>query len=129
MKMSGRLSDLLCGYKLHVGSLLPVSLPFVSMVPHVFSVNERVALCGDWEHGFFSLTAVGAYNVGSIVLSFDKVEISMFCCFVFQPSLFLFLYFLLFFHPFSFIPPCLFFFSDFLVFIGSANESFMASCW
>ncbi|KAI9991517.1 hypothetical protein PInf_019211 [Phytophthora infestans] len=31
--------------------------------------NERVALLGEWEHGFFSLTAVGATNVGSIVIT------------------------------------------------------------
>ena len=57
------------------GCLLPVNPPFVGLVPNVFSVNERVALTGRWgeDHAFFSLTAVGAYNVGSIALSFDKV--------------------------------------------------------
>jgi len=28
-------------------------------------------LMGEWERGFFSLTAVGAYNVGSITINFD----------------------------------------------------------
>ena len=41
----------------------------------LFSVNERVALVGDWEHGCFTFTAVGAFNVGSIYLDSDKV-----CC-------------------------------------------------
>ena len=31
-------------------------------------------LSGTWKHGFFSFTAVGAYNVGSIVLKFDEVK-------------------------------------------------------
>jgi len=26
---------------------------------------------GEWERGFFSMTAVGAYNVGSITINFD----------------------------------------------------------
>lgn len=39
------------------------------LIPSLFVENERVALLGEWEHGFFSLTAVGATNVGSIVLT------------------------------------------------------------
>ncbi len=34
-------------------------------------LNERVSWMGHWRHGFFSLTAVGATNVGSIHASFD----------------------------------------------------------
>jgi phosphatidylserine decarboxylase len=45
-----------------------VATAVVARVPEVFAQNERVALLGSWEHGFFSLTAVGAYNVGSIQL-------------------------------------------------------------
>lgn len=43
------------------------------MVTGLFNHNERVVLTGSWKHGFFSFTAVGAYNVGSINLKFDKV--------------------------------------------------------
>ncbi|KAI9987358.1 hypothetical protein PInf_023369 [Phytophthora infestans] len=39
------------------------------LIPSLFVENERVALLGEWEHGFFSLTAVGATNVGSIVIT------------------------------------------------------------
>lgn len=43
------------------------------MVAGLFNHNERVVLTGTWKHGFFSFTAVGAYNVGSINLKFDQV--------------------------------------------------------
>jgi len=29
-------------------------------------------MTGDWEHGFFSLSPIGAYNVGSIAIDFDE---------------------------------------------------------
>ena len=45
------------------------------MVAGLFNHNERVVLSGSWKHGFFSFTAVGAYNVGSINLKFDKVTL------------------------------------------------------
>lgn len=51
------------------GNLFPVNKPSARLIPSLFVENERVALLGEWEHGFFSLTAVGATNVGSIVLS------------------------------------------------------------
>jgi len=44
---------------------------FLRLIPSVFALNERVVLMGDWDKGFFSLTAVGAYNVGSITINFD----------------------------------------------------------
>lgn len=44
------------------------------LVKELFCLNERVALTGKWQHGFFSLTAVGATNVGSIRVYFDKVS-------------------------------------------------------
>ncbi|KAJ4921686.1 hypothetical protein JOQ06_003366 [Pogonophryne albipinna] len=36
------------------------------------ATSQRVALSGQWKHGFFSLTAVGATNVGSIRVYFDQ---------------------------------------------------------
>lgn len=42
-------------------------------IPELFSLNERVVYVGEWEHGFFSMTAVGATNVGSINVYCDKV--------------------------------------------------------
>ena len=45
----------------------------IRKVPNLFALSERVLLGGYWEHGFFSLTAVGAYNVGSIEIDMDKV--------------------------------------------------------
>lgn len=43
-------------------------------IKELFCHNERVVLSGDWKHGFFSLTAVGATNVGSIRIYFDRVS-------------------------------------------------------
>jgi len=37
-------------------------------------LNERAVYVGEWEHGFFSMTAVGATNVGSIKVHSDKVN-------------------------------------------------------
>lgn len=57
------------------GELLTVAPWAVKKLPGVFALNERTALLGRWTHGFFSYTAVGAFNVGSIQLSFDKVDL------------------------------------------------------
>lgn len=51
------------------GNLFPVNKVAARLIPSLFVENERVALLGDWTHGFFSLTAVGATNVGSIVVT------------------------------------------------------------
>ncbi|GMF23787.1 unnamed protein product [Phytophthora fragariaefolia] len=51
------------------GNLFPVNQTAAHLIPSLFVENERVALLGEWDHGFFSLTAVGATNVGSIVLT------------------------------------------------------------
>ncbi|XP_072227707.1 phosphatidylserine decarboxylase proenzyme, mitochondrial isoform X1 [Leuresthes tenuis] len=54
------------------GSLMSVNPGVARWVKELFCLNERVALTGQWHHGFFSLTAVGATNVGSIRVYFDQ---------------------------------------------------------
>lgn len=49
-------------------------------IKELFCHNERVVLTGDWKHGFFSLTAVGATNVGSIRIYFDQVCLRVGLC-------------------------------------------------
>ena len=65
-------TEWVCHSRTHfAGQLLPVN-PLVSrLIPSLFCANERVALFGRWRHGFFSYTAVGATNVGSIRIAFD----------------------------------------------------------
>ncbi|XP_063066352.1 phosphatidylserine decarboxylase proenzyme, mitochondrial isoform X2 [Engraulis encrasicolus] len=54
------------------GSLMSVNPGVARWIKELFCHNERVVLSGEWAHGFFSLTAVGATNVGSIRIYFDK---------------------------------------------------------
>ena len=54
------------------GTLYSVAPAYTHWMPGLFHTNERVCLMGTWHYGFFSMTAVGATNVGSIVLNFDK---------------------------------------------------------
>ncbi|XP_029194350.2 phosphatidylserine decarboxylase proenzyme, mitochondrial-like isoform X1 [Acropora millepora] len=54
------------------GDLFSVHPGIARIITGLFNHNERVVLSGTWKHGFFSFTAVGAYNVGSIKLKFDK---------------------------------------------------------
>lgn len=54
------------------GRLLPVNDWSVDRYPNVLGINERaVVLVESPAHGLVALCAVGALNVGSIVLSFD----------------------------------------------------------
>lgn len=66
------------------GSLMSVNPGMARWIKELFCHNERVVLTGDWKHGFFSLTAVGATNVGSIRIYFDRVSriqaLSKFTC-------------------------------------------------
>lgn len=61
-------------YVFVIGSLMSVNPGVARWIKELFCHNERVVLSGEWTHGFFSLTAVGATNVGSIRIYFDKVR-------------------------------------------------------
>lgn len=63
-----------CSSSSSSGSLMSVNPGVARLVKELFCLNERVALLGQWQHGFFSLTAVGATNVGSIRIYFDQVS-------------------------------------------------------
>lgn len=54
------------------GELYSVSPYLQRTLPGLFTLNERVVLLGRWRWGFFSMTPVGATNVGSIVINFDR---------------------------------------------------------
>lgn len=54
------------------GELLSVSPRIAKWLPGLFCLNERVLYLGEWKHGFFSYTAVGATNVGTVKVYFDK---------------------------------------------------------
>jgi len=53
------------------GELYSVNPSITSWFDNLFVLNERVCLLGEWMHGFFSYTAVGATMVGSIKLPWD----------------------------------------------------------
>lgn len=53
------------------GHLFSVSPSTSAKLHGLLAVNERVCLSGTSPYGFFSMTPVGAYNVGSITLEWD----------------------------------------------------------
>lgn len=55
-----------------VGELLSVSPQVAHWLPGLFALNERALYMGRWQHGFFSFTAVGATNVGSVQIYIDE---------------------------------------------------------
>lgn len=55
-----------------IGELFSVSPYMAKRIANLFVLNERVALLGRWKYGFFSMVPVGATNVGSILLKFDR---------------------------------------------------------
>lgn len=60
-------------YRRHFsGKLLSIRPSFMSWIEDLFTLNERVSYFGSWAHGFFSMTAVGATNVGSVRVYFDE---------------------------------------------------------
>ena len=69
----------------HAGDLFSVSPWMAKRLENLFVLNERVALLGRWKYGFFGMVPVGATNVGSIKINFDKVvlgEYFMLCSLV-----------------------------------------------
>ena len=54
------------------GELYSVSPWVLKGFRDVLCTNERVTLHGNWKYGVFTMTAVGAYNVGSINIRFDE---------------------------------------------------------
>lgn len=53
------------------GKLLSVNPWLARLIPGLFAMNERAVYVGNWKYGFFSMTAVGATNVGSIEIYAD----------------------------------------------------------
>ncbi|XP_077995218.1 phosphatidylserine decarboxylase proenzyme, mitochondrial-like isoform X2 [Glandiceps talaboti] len=65
--------DWTVAYRRHFpGELFSVSPGIARWIKGLFNYNERVVLYGQWKHGFFSMAAVGATNVGSIKIYCDK---------------------------------------------------------
>lgn len=66
-------ADFTASYRRHLpGYLKPVDPRFLRKHRNVLKSNERVNLFGDWTHGFFAVSFVGATNVGSVKIHFDE---------------------------------------------------------
>lgn len=60
-------------YRRHFpGELFSVNPSVAKWLAGLFSLNERAVYAGQWRHGFFSMTPVGATNVGSIRVYADQ---------------------------------------------------------
>jgi phosphatidylserine decarboxylase len=60
-------------YRRHIaGYLEPVKPEYIMKHKDVLKDNERVNVLGEWAHGFFTISFIGALNVGSIRLLFDE---------------------------------------------------------
>jgi len=67
----------MANYRRHIaGYLEPVQPSYLKGHKDVLKNNERVNLLGEWQHGFFAMSFVGALNVGSIQLHFDEALIT-----------------------------------------------------
>lgn len=66
-------SDWSISFRRHFpGELLSVNPSIASWISDLFVLNERVCYFGTYYFGFFSMTAIGATNVGSIIVPFDE---------------------------------------------------------
>ena len=52
--------------------MAPVKISYISRKENVYETNERVALFGTYNFGLMSIVLVGATNVGSMTLNYDK---------------------------------------------------------
>ena len=60
-------------YRRHIPGYMELPRPsYVAKHPYLHKTSERVNVFGEWENGFFAVSFVGATNVGSIELHFDK---------------------------------------------------------
>ncbi|CAF1471804.1 unnamed protein product [Adineta steineri] len=54
------------------GELMSVRPEFIIWIPNLLLLNERVVYLGQYKHGLMTQTMIGATNVGSIDVYFDK---------------------------------------------------------
>jgi len=58
------------------GELFSVNPSVARWLQGLFNLNERVCYYGEWKYGFFSMSPVGATNVGSIKVFMDEEMIT-----------------------------------------------------